>query len=74
MLAEPAGVLCRRAAVLHQQPGEQTERMAMAIVANAMTFHATLSASNLSIRSVVVESEAEGVGKGVEGGRDTVFR
>ena len=51
MLLEPAGILGRRAAVLHQQPGEQTERMAMAIVANAMTFHATLAASNIGVRS-----------------------
>ncbi len=51
MLLQPAGILSRRAAVLHQQPGEQTERMAMAIVANAMTFHATLAASNLGVRS-----------------------
>ena len=51
MLLQPAGILGRRAAVLHQQPGEQTERMAMAIVANAMTFHATLAASDLGVRS-----------------------
>ena len=51
MLLQPAGILGRRAAVLHQQPGEQTERMAMAIVANAMTFHATLAASKLDVRS-----------------------
>ena len=51
MLLEPAGILGRRAAVLHQQPGEQTERMAMAIVANAMTFHATLAASDIGVRS-----------------------
>ena len=51
MLLEPEGILRRRAAVLHQQPGEQTERMAMAIVANAMTFHATLAAANLGVRS-----------------------
>ena len=51
MLLEPEGILRRRAAVLHQQPGEQTERMAMAIVANAMTFHATLAAAKLGVRS-----------------------
>ena len=51
MLLEPAGILGRRAAVLHQQPGEQTERMAMAIVANAMTFHATLVTAKLGVRS-----------------------
>ena len=51
MLLEPAGILRKRAAVLHQQPGEQTERMAMAIVANALTFHATLAASNHDVRS-----------------------
>ncbi len=51
MLLEPEGILGRRAAVLHQQPGEQTERMAMAIVANAMTFHATLVAAKLDVRS-----------------------
>ena len=51
MLLQPAGILGRRAAVLHQQPGEQTERMAMAIVANAMTFHVTLAAAELGVRS-----------------------
>ena len=51
MLLEPAGILRKRAAVLHQQPGEQTERMAMAIVANALTFHATLAASSRDVRS-----------------------
>ncbi len=51
MLLQPQGILRRRAAVLHQQPGEQTERMAMAIVANAMTFHATLAAAELGVRS-----------------------
>ena len=51
MLLEPEGILGRRAAVLHQQPGEQTERMAMAIIANAMTFHATLVAAKLDVRS-----------------------
>ena len=51
MLLEPKGILRRRAAVLHQQPGEQTERMATAIVANALTFHATLAASNHDVQS-----------------------
>lgn len=31
---------------LHQSPGEQTTRMAMAILANAMTFHATIAGSH----------------------------
>ncbi len=34
--------LDRMAALLHQEEGEQTSRMAMAIVANAVTFHTTL--------------------------------
>ena len=36
-------VFTRVADVLHQQPGEQTDRMAMAIVANALTFHVTIA-------------------------------
>ena len=38
-------VLRRIAAYLVQEPGEQTNRMAMAIVANACTFHAALAGS-----------------------------
>lgn len=38
-------VLAWIAADLFQQPGEQTNRMAMAIVANACTFHTTLAGS-----------------------------
>ena len=34
------------AAALHQEPGEQTMRMAMAIVANALTFHTSIAASH----------------------------
>ena len=42
-------VFTRVADVLHQQPGEQTDRMAMAIVANALTFHVTIApASDIS--------------------------
>ncbi len=33
----------RMAALLHQEEGEQTSRMAMAIIANAVTFHTTLA-------------------------------
>ena len=35
--------LDKMAALLHQEDGEQTSRMAMAIIANAMTFHTTLA-------------------------------
>ena len=38
-------VLAEIAGDLFQQPGEQTNRMAMAIVANACTFHTTLAGS-----------------------------
>ena len=38
--------LDRISAVLHQEPSEQTTRMAMAIVANALTFHATIAGSH----------------------------
>ena len=34
------------ARLLHQEDGEQTSRMAMAIIANAMTFHTTLAGSH----------------------------
>ncbi len=36
-------VLLRIADSLHQQPGEQTVRMAMAILTNALTFHTTIA-------------------------------
>ncbi len=36
----------RISAVLHQEPSEQTTRMAMAIVANALTFHATIAGAH----------------------------
>ena len=36
--------LPRVAAALHQQPSEQTVRMAMAILANALTFHSAIAA------------------------------
>ena len=49
MLRYPTEILETRAAVLHQQRGEQTERMAMAIVANALTFHVTLAASGQGV-------------------------
>ena len=38
--------LDRISAVLHQEKSEQTTRMAMAIVANALTFHATIAGSH----------------------------
>ena len=38
--------LDRISAVLHQEPSEQTTRMAMAIVANALTFHATIEGAH----------------------------
>ena len=38
--------LDRISAVLHQEPSEQTTRMAMAIVANALTFHSTIAGSH----------------------------
>ena len=37
--------LNRIAAVLHQEDGEQTSRMAMAIVANALTFHTAIAST-----------------------------
>ena len=40
------GVLKRIAGYLVQEPGAQTERMAMAIIANACTFHATIAGSH----------------------------
>jgi len=39
-------VLARIAELLHQSEGKQTTRMAMAIVANAMTFHALLAGAH----------------------------
>ena len=51
MYVDPSVIAPKLAAVLHQQPGEQTERMAMAIVANALTFHTALAASNHDVQS-----------------------
>ncbi len=39
-------MLKKVASHLYQSPGEQTTRMAMAILANAMTFHATIAGSH----------------------------
>ena len=36
----------RISVVLHQEPSEQTTRMAMAIIANALTFHATIAGAH----------------------------
>lgn len=41
-----AGSLEAMAKVLHQQDSEQTSRMAMAIIANAMTFHTAIAGSH----------------------------
>jgi len=41
-----ADTLDRIAGVLHQAPGTQTTRMAMAIVANAMTFHSAIAGAH----------------------------
>ena len=43
---EKTNTLDRIAGVLHQEVGEQTTRMAMAIVANAMTFHAAVAGTH----------------------------
>lgn len=45
-LQERPDAIPRIAAILHQQPGEQTMRMAMAIVANALTFHGSIISSH----------------------------
>ena len=45
-LQERPNAIPRIAAILHQQPGEQTMRMAMAIVANALTFHGSIVSSH----------------------------
>ncbi len=45
-LRDRPGVLRRIASDLVQEPGVQTERMAMAIVANACTFHAAIAGSH----------------------------
>lgn len=39
-------VLPKIAAQMHQEPGEQTARMAMAIVANAMVFHSAIAGAH----------------------------
>lgn len=46
----PAG-LDHIAAVLHQRDGEQTTRMAAAIIANALTVHSAIAAVNRDIRA-----------------------
>ncbi len=46
----PAG-LDQIAAILHQRDGEQTTRMAAAIVANALTVHSAIAAVNRDIRA-----------------------
>ena len=43
---EKTNTLDRIAQALHQEVGEQTTRMAMAIVANAMTFHAAIAGAH----------------------------
>ena len=45
-LQERPDAIPKIAAALHQQPGEQTMRMAMAIVANALTFHSSITPSH----------------------------
>lgn len=45
-LPERPDAIPKIAAALHQEPGEQTMRMAMAIVANALTFHTSIAASH----------------------------
>ena len=45
-LQERPDAIPKIAAALHQEPGEQTMRMAMAIVANALTFHTSIAASH----------------------------
>ena len=45
-LQERPDAIPKIAAILHQQPGEQTMRMAMAIVANALTFHGSIVSSH----------------------------
>ena len=45
-LPERPDAIPQIAAALHQEPGEQTMRMAMAIVANALTFHTSIAASH----------------------------
>ena len=47
----PAG-LNHMAAILHQRDGEQTTRMAAAIVANALTVHSAIAAVNGDIRAL----------------------
>ena len=45
-LQERPDAIPKIASALHQEPGEQTMRMAMAIVANALTFHTSIAASH----------------------------
>ncbi len=42
-LQEGSDAIPKIAAALHQEPGDQTMRMAMAIVANALTFHTSIT-------------------------------
>ena len=51
----PAG-LDRMAAILHQRDGEQTTRMAAAIVANALTVHSAIAAVDHDIRALTDSS------------------
>ena len=48
---DESGVLSRLAELLHQTEGKQTTRMAMAIIANAMTFHGVLAGTK-NVRSI----------------------
>ncbi len=53
--AYPAG-LNQMAAILHQRDGEQTTRMAAAIIANALTVHSAIAAVDPAIRSLTEPS------------------
>ncbi len=55
------GGLEKMAAMLHQEEGEQTSRMAMAIVANAMTYHLVLAGRGAAPHFEEIKSELGGV-------------
>jgi len=48
----PEATLRKLGRVLHQEPGEQTTRMAVAILLNAMVFHSTVAANHAEVGSI----------------------